>query len=134
MSIIKILVSVNYYFSCKCNYKCGFYFYIEKTFIIFSLNEAKREMKLLKESGIKKLKFTSDKPFLYPIFIRELFRYKKEELRIKSINIVLNGLKIIKKFLYENAAFINILVISCNLFDLKTNIKIERGTSKKNVK
>jgi radical S-adenosyl methionine domain-containing protein 2 len=133
MSILKTLVLINYYFSRKYNYKCGFYFYTEKTSNILSLNEAKRGMKLLKEAGIKKLNFAGGEPFLYLIFIRELLRYKKEELGIKSISIVLNGLKITEKFLRENAAFINILIISCDLFDLKTNIKIGRGRSKENV-
>ena len=134
MSTFKTLVSVNYHFSYKCNYKYNFYFYIKKTFNIFPLSEAKRGMKLLKEVKMKKLNFINNKPFLYFIFMRELLYYKKEELRIKSINIILNGLKIIKKFLHENVTFINILVISYNSFNLKINIKIKRSKSKENMK
>jgi radical S-adenosyl methionine domain-containing protein 2 len=126
-------VSVNYHFSGKCNYKCGFCFHTEKTFNILPLSEAKRGIKLLKEAGIKKLNFASGKPFLYPMFMRELFRYKKKELRIKSISIVSNGSKITEKFLRENAVFINILAISCDSFDLEKNIKIGRGKSGENV-
>jgi radical S-adenosyl methionine domain-containing protein 2 len=37
-------------------------------------------MKLLRKAGIKKLNFAGGKPFLYPMFIRELLRYRKEEL------------------------------------------------------
>jgi radical S-adenosyl methionine domain-containing protein 2 len=70
-------------------------------------------MKLLREAGMKKLNFAGGEPFLYPMFLRELLRYGKEELGIESISIVSNGSKITKKFLRENPAFINILAISC---------------------
>ncbi len=133
MSTLETLVLVNYYFSRKCNYKCGFCFYTKKTSSILPLGEAKRRIKLLKEARIKKLNFVGSKPFLYPIFMRELLYYRKEELGIESISIILNGLKIIEKFLRENAAFINILAISCNLFNLEINIKIRRGRSRENV-
>jgi len=103
-------VSVNYHF---CNYECGFYFHTEKTSSILPLDKAKCGMNLLKGAGIKKLNFAGGKPFLYPIFVRELLRYRKEELGIESISIVSNGSKITKKFLRENAAFIDILAISC---------------------
>ncbi len=133
MSTAETPVSVNYYFSRKCNYECGFCFYTEKTSSILSLDEAKRGIKLLKEAGIKKLNFTGSEPFLYPMFLRELLCYRKGELGIESISIVSNGLKITKKFLRENAAFINILAISCDSFNLETNIKIRRDRSRENV-
>jgi radical S-adenosyl methionine domain-containing protein 2 len=134
LSIAEIPVSINYYFSRKCNYECGFCFHTEKISSIFSLNEAKRGMKLLKEAGMKKFNFAGGKPFLYPVFMREFLRYGKRKLGIESINIVSNGSKITEKFLRENAAFINILAISCDSFDLETNIKIGKGRSEKNVK
>jgi radical S-adenosyl methionine domain-containing protein 2 len=87
----------------------------------------------LKKAGIKKLNFAGGKPFLYPVFMRELLRYGKEKLRIENMNIVSNGSKITEKFLRENAAFINILAISCDSFDLETNIKIGRRKSGENV-
>jgi radical S-adenosyl methionine domain-containing protein 2 len=126
-------VSVNYHFSRKCNYECGFCFHTEKTSSILSLDEAKRGMKLLKKAGMKKLNFAGGEPFLYPKFMHELLCYGKEELGIESISIVSNGSKITKKFLGENAAFIDILAISCDSFDPKTNIKIGRGRSGQNV-
>jgi radical S-adenosyl methionine domain-containing protein 2 len=67
------------------------------------------------------------------MYIRKLLCYRKEELGIESISIVSNGLKITEKFLRENAAFIDILAISYDLFDLETNIKIGRGRSRENV-
>lgn len=43
--------SVNYHFTRKCNYKCGFCFHTAKTSFVLPLEEAKRGLKLLKESG-----------------------------------------------------------------------------------
>jgi radical S-adenosyl methionine domain-containing protein 2 len=133
MSISETLVSVNYYFSRKYNYEYSFYFYTKKTSSILPLDKAKRRIKLLKEARIKKLNFTSSKPFLYPIFMCELLCYKKGELGIESISIISNNLKITEKFLRENAIFINILTISCDSFDPEINIKIRRGKSRENV-
>jgi len=133
LSTAETPVSVNYHFSRKCNYECGFCFHTEKTSSILPLDEAKRGMKLLKEAGMKKLNFAGGEPFLYPMFMRELLRYGKGELGIESISIVSNGSKITEKFLRENAAFIDILAISCDSFDPETNIKIGRGRSGENV-
>ena len=133
LSTAEIPVSVNYHFSRKCNYECGFCFHTEKIFSILSLDEAKRGMKLLKEAGMKKLNFAGGEPFLYPVFMRELLRYGKGKLGIESISIVSNGSKITEKFLRENATFINILAISCDSFDPETNIKIGRSRNGKNV-
>lgn len=43
--------SVNYHFTRKCNYKCGFCFHTAKTSFVLPLEEAKRGLRLLKESG-----------------------------------------------------------------------------------
>lgn len=43
--------SVNYHFTRKCNYKCGFCFHTAKTSFVLPLDEAKRGLRLLKESG-----------------------------------------------------------------------------------
>jgi radical S-adenosyl methionine domain-containing protein 2 len=132
-STAKSPVSVNYHFSRKCNYECGFCFHTEKTSSVLSPVEAKRGMKLSREAGMEKLNLAGGEPFLYPTFMHELLRYGKVELGIPSISIVSNGSKITERFLRENAALIDILAISCDSFDPKTNIKIGRGRSGKNV-
>lgn len=43
--------SVNYHFTRKCNYKCGFCFHTAKTSFVLPLEEALRGLKLLKEAG-----------------------------------------------------------------------------------
>ncbi|RMD40161.1 hypothetical protein DV735_g4948, partial [Chaetothyriales sp. CBS 134920] len=126
-------VSVNYHFSRKCNYKCGFCFHTETSSSILSLDEAKRGLKLLKEAGMKKLNFAGGEPFLYPHFLSELLRYGKRELGIESMSIVSNGSQIKERFLRENAKYIDILAISCDSFNPDTNIRIGRGTKGENV-
>ena len=44
-------MSVNYHFTRRCNYKCGFCFHTAKTSFVLPLEEAKRGLKLLKEAG-----------------------------------------------------------------------------------
>lgn len=43
--------SVNYHFTRKCNYKCGLCFHTAKTSFVFPMEEAKRGLRMLKESG-----------------------------------------------------------------------------------
>lgn len=43
--------SVNYHFTRKCNYKCGFCFHTAKTSFVLPLEEAKRGLDLLKDAG-----------------------------------------------------------------------------------
>lgn len=62
-----------------------------------------------------------------PKFMRELLRYGKMNLGMKSIRIVSNGSKISERFLRGNAAFIDIVAISCDPFEPETNIRIGRG-------
>jgi radical S-adenosyl methionine domain-containing protein 2 len=126
-------ISVNYHFSRRCNYECGFCFHTEKTSDILSIEDAKRGMKLLTEAGMKKLNFAGGEPFLYTKFMAELLRYGKQDLAIESRSIVSNGSKITEKFLRENAAFIDILAISCDSFNPETNIAIGRGKRGENV-
>lgn len=126
-------VSVNYHFSRKCNYECRFCFHTEKTSTILPPEKAQLGMTLLKEAGMKKLNFAGGEPFLYPSFLQTLLRYGKEQLRLESISIVSNGSKITEAFLRENAAYIDILAISCDSFHATTNIKIGRGGRGKNV-
>lgn len=43
--------SVNYHFTRRCNYKCGFCFHTAKTSFVLPLDEAKRGFRLLKDAG-----------------------------------------------------------------------------------
>jgi hypothetical protein len=43
--------SVNYHFTRKCNYECGFCFHTAKTSFVLPIDEAKRGLRVLTESG-----------------------------------------------------------------------------------
>lgn len=44
--------SVNYHFTRKCNYECGFCFHTAKTSYMMNLKDAKHGLKMLKLAGI----------------------------------------------------------------------------------
>ena len=126
----KIPISVNYHFTRKCNLKCGFCFHTAKTSFILSLEEAKRGLKLLKDSGMKKINFAGGEPFLYQPFLGQLIKYCKEELKIEKLSIITNGTLVTKNFIKTYHKYIDVLGVSCDSFNEKTNIKIGRGTGK----
>lgn len=43
--------SVNYHFTRKCNYACGFCFHTAKTSFMLDLEDAKRGLRMLKNAG-----------------------------------------------------------------------------------
>ena len=44
-------LSVNYHFTRRCNYQCGFCFHTAKSSFVLPMDEAKRGLLLLKEAG-----------------------------------------------------------------------------------
>lgn len=121
-------VSVNYHFTRKCNYACGFCFHTAKTSYILPLDEAKRGLALLSKAGMRKLNFAGGEPFLYPDFMGQLAKYCKETLHLESVSIVTNGSKVKKAWFEKYGEYIDILAVSCDSFDEETNMKIGRGT------
>ncbi|XP_075413266.1 S-adenosylmethionine-dependent nucleotide dehydratase RSAD2 isoform X2 [Tenrec ecaudatus] len=57
--------SVNYHFTRRCNYKCGFCFHTAKTSFVLPLVEAKRGLLLLKDAGMEKINFSGGEPFIH---------------------------------------------------------------------
>ncbi|KAF2262331.1 radical SAM enzyme [Lojkania enalia] len=126
-----IPVSVNYHFTRKCNAECGFCFHTETTSYVAKLEDAQRALKLLKESGMRKLNFAGGEPFLYHRPLGKMCQYAKEELKLESVSIVSNGTKVTENWLKEWGKYIDILAISCDSFHEQTNRKIgraDRGT------
>jgi len=123
-----IPISVNFHFTRKCNYECGFCFHTAKTSHLPSLPDAKKALALLKNEGMRKLNFAGGEPFLYPQFLGELVRFCKEELKLESVSIVTNGSKVNERFLFKYHTFIDIIAVSCDSFDEQTNKRIGRGT------
>jgi radical S-adenosyl methionine domain-containing protein 2 len=122
-----IPISVNYFFSRKCNKTCGFCFHTAKTSYILPEKEAKRGLHLLREAGMQKINFAGGEPFLYPKFLSKMLQYCKEDLQLESVSIVTNGSKVTERFLKQYGQYIDVLAVSCDSFNEQTNIAIGRG-------
>lgn len=120
-------ISVNYHFTRKCNYECGFCFHTAKTSYVLPIEDSKRGLALLKESGMRKLNFAGGEPFLHPKLLAAMLAFCKEELQLESVSIVTNGSLVTEKFLRDNGKYIDILAVSCDSFNEETNILIGRG-------
>uniref|UniRef100_A0A087Y1U8 S-adenosylmethionine-dependent nucleotide dehydratase RSAD2 n=2 Tax=Poecilia TaxID=8080 RepID=A0A087Y1U8_POEFO len=120
--------SVNYHFTRKCNYKCGFCFHTAKTSFVLPLEEAKKGLRLLKEAGMEKINFSGGEPFLHERgdFLGKMVQYCKAELQLPSVSIVSNGSMIKEKWFQKYGDFLDILAISCDSFDEETNQMIGR--------
>ncbi|CAK6956919.1 radical S-adenosyl methionine domain-containing protein 2 [Scomber scombrus] len=125
--------SVNYHFTRQCNYKCGFCFHTAKTSFVLPLEEAKRGLKLLKDSGMEKINFSGGEPFLHDKgeFLGKLVQYCKQDLQLPSVSIVSNGSMIKEKWFKKYGDYLDILAISCDSFDDATNQLIGRTQGKK---
>ncbi|KAM6916842.1 S-adenosylmethionine-dependent nucleotide dehydratase RSAD2 [Lycodopsis pacificus] len=125
--------SVNYHFTRKCNYKCGFCFHTAKTSFVLPLDEAKKGLKLLKGSGMEKINFSGGEPFLHEKgdFLGKLVQYCKQDLQLPSVSIVSNGSMIKEKWFQKYGDDLDILAISCDSFDEPTNQLIGRAQGKK---
>ncbi|XP_042565775.1 radical S-adenosyl methionine domain-containing protein 2 [Clupea harengus] len=125
--------SVNYHFTRKCNYKCGFCFHTAKTSFVMPIEEAKRGLQLLKEAGLEKINFSGGEPFLPERgdFLGEMVRYCKEELQLPSVSIVSNGSMIKERWFKKYGEYLDILAISCDSFDEATNQAIGRTQGQK---
>ncbi|KAA6408559.1 MAG: radical s-adenosyl methionine domain-containing 2 [Lasallia pustulata] len=123
----KIPISVNYHFTRRCNYSCGFCFHTATTSYVEPLPNAKRGLALLKKAGMKKLNFAGGEPFLEPVFLGELAKYCKEVLRLESVSVVTNGSKVTDRWLSKYGQYLDIIAVSCDSFNEETNISIGRG-------
>jgi len=129
-SNIKIPLSVNYHFTRLCNMKCGFCFHTRKTSFLMDIENAKKGLKILKQSGMKKINFAGGEPFTYPKFLEELCKYCKNELKLEKVSIVTNGTLVKEKFIEKNYKYIDMIGVSLDSFDEEINKKIGRGTGK----
>lgn len=120
-------ISVNYFPSRQCNYTCGFCFHTDTTSNMLPLAKAKQGLRLLQQSGMRKLNIAGGEPFLHPRFLAQILAYSKEELHLESVSIISNGSKIKQDFLAKYGKHLDILAISCDSFIAATNEKIGRG-------
>ncbi|XP_003962537.1 S-adenosylmethionine-dependent nucleotide dehydratase RSAD2 [Takifugu rubripes] len=125
--------SVNYHFTRKCNYKCGFCFHTAKTSFVLPLEEAKRGLELLKDAGMEKINFSGGEPFLHEKgdFLGKLVQFCKQDLQLPSVSIVSNGSMIQERWFQKYGDYLDILAISCDSFNEDTNQLIGRAQGKK---
>ncbi|CDQ88277.1 unnamed protein product [Oncorhynchus mykiss] len=125
--------SVNYHFTRQCNYKCGFCFHTAKTSFVLPIEEAKRGLQLLKQSGLEKMNFSGGEPFLQDRgdFLGKLVQYCKQDLHLPSVSIVSNGSLIRERWFQKYGQYLDILAISCDSFDEDTNQTIGRAQGRK---
>ncbi len=123
-------ISVNYHFSRKCNYECGFCFHTAKNSNILSLEDAKRGLLKLKLAGMRKINFAGGEPFLYQQFLGQLAVFCKEVLKLESVSIISNGSLIKETWMDKYSPYLDILGISCDSFVEEININIGRGKGK----
>lgn len=123
-----IPVSVNYFFSRKCNKVCRFCFHTEKTSYVASEEDMKKGLKLLKDAGMRKINFAGGEPFLYPKELGMLCRFCKVDLKLESVSIISNGTLTKKDWLDRYGGYVDVLGISCDSFNEATNEAIGRGT------
>ncbi|XP_052248563.1 radical S-adenosyl methionine domain-containing protein 2-like [Dreissena polymorpha] len=126
-------LSVNYHFTRKCNYKCGFCFHTAKTSFVLPLDDAKRGLELLKNAGMKKINFSGGEPFIVKkgAFVGELVKFCKQTLGVESVSIVSNGSLVSERWFEQYGEFLDILAVSCDSFDADTNEKIGRQQGQK---
>ncbi|ESO82480.1 hypothetical protein LOTGIDRAFT_197923 [Lottia gigantea] len=126
-------LSVNYHFTRRCNYKCGFCFHTAKTSFVLQIDKAKLGLKLLKKAGMEKLNFSGGEPFLEDQgrFVGELVKYCKETLCLPSVSIVSNGSLIKRSWFQQYGSYLDILAVSCDSFDPETNKLIGRQQGRK---
>ncbi|XP_063040197.1 S-adenosylmethionine-dependent nucleotide dehydratase RSAD2 [Engraulis encrasicolus] len=128
-----IPTSVNYHFTRKCNYKCGFCFHTAKTSFVLPIEDAKRGLQLLKDAGMEKINFSGGEPFLHERgdFLGEMVRFCKVELQLPSVSIVSNGSMIKERWFKKYGEHLDILAISCDSFNEDTNQAIGRAQGQK---
>lgn len=56
--------SVNYHFTRKCNYECGFCFHTAKTSYMLNLTDAKQGLNMLKNAGNQKIVLAKNRKYL----------------------------------------------------------------------
>ncbi|KAG8873669.1 Radical S-adenosyl methionine domain-containing protein 2 [Tulasnella sp. 331] len=111
----------------RCNYECEFCFHTTKSTFILPLDQGKAGLRLLTQTGMKKLNISGGEPFLNPRYIGEIFKFCKEDLQLEACSVVCNGSKVTEKWMDEYGRYLDVMAISCDSFVPETNAKQGRG-------
>ena len=125
--VLQVPESVNYFFSRECNYNCKFCFHTALNSKHATLEEAKKALALLASAGMNKINFSGGEPLLLDngAYLGELCRYCKTELN-QAVSFISNGSLMKEEWIKEFSPYIDIIAISCDSFDSRTNKKIGR--------
>ncbi|CAE6449169.1 unnamed protein product [Rhizoctonia solani] len=115
----------------QCNYECTFCFHTSKNSFILPLDQAKEALRALADAGMRKLNISGGEPFLHPAYLGEVFKFCKEELGLESTSVVNNGSKVTEKWLDQYGPHLDIMAISCDTFEVDTDLKHGRAENGK---
>ena len=118
--------SVNFQFTRVCNYACKFCFHTATSSRMATLDDSKKVLRMLADSGMKKINFAGGEPFMKPEHLGEMVRYCKEELPMVMVTIVTNGSKVTEEWMEEYGKFLDMMAVSCDSCDDCVNSEIGR--------
>jgi radical S-adenosyl methionine domain-containing protein 2 len=124
-------IAVNYHFSRKCNYACGFCFHTATTSNKLPLEKAKDMISQLAQAGCKKLNFAGGEPFLpdhtgKDNYLGEMVKHAKL-CGFESVSIISNARYVKEEWIAKHAQYLDILGVSCDSANDSTNDTIGRG-------
>jgi sulfatase maturation enzyme AslB (radical SAM superfamily) len=107
-------LSVNYHFTRRCNYACGFCFHTAKTSSHLPLERAKHGLTLLRARGMQKINFSGGEPLIVDDgqYLGQLCEHACS-LGV-FVSIVSNASLMTEAWLQQYAPFIDIIAISCD--------------------
>ena len=123
--------AINYHFSRKCNYECGFCFHTAKSSDKLSLMDAKKLISQLAQAGFKKMNFAGGEPFLpdhtgKDNYLGEMVKHASE-VGFESVSIISNARYIKEEWMEKYSQYLDMLGVSCDSADDTTNARIGRG-------
>jgi len=122
------LRKVNYHFTRRCNFGCGFCFHTAKNSHVMPLADAQRGLALLADAGLTSINFAGGEPFIEAggLHVGELARFCKHTLRLPFVSVISNGSLITKDWLDQYADCLDVLGVSCDSFHEPTNVALGR--------
>jgi radical S-adenosyl methionine domain-containing protein 2 len=119
---------VNYHFTRRCNFGCGFCFHTASSSHVLPLADAQRGLALLADAGMRAVNFAGGEPFLEAggLHVGELARFCKRTLRLPFVSVITNGSLVTQDWLGRYGDCLDVLGVSCDSFHEPTNVALGR--------